>query len=126
MPTDDEIKAARREGKLLSVGLLEPDQDVPLGSLAQRLAEHCDGEVNAGDTMTTSRELEGQEPCTTANVEHVERPTSREDQLEDTLPCGSLGGSANAVAEILIEVRRAPIPMGRDLSFDDICRLPAI
>src|SRR5215470_11236215 len=126
MPTDDQIKAAGREGKLLGVGLLEPDRNVPQRRLAQCLSEHCDGEVNAGNTMTTSRELKGEEPCTTADVEHVERAPCRENKLKDALPGGPLGGSADTVAKVLIEVRRAPIPMGRHLSLDDISGLPMI
>jgi hypothetical protein len=126
MPADDEIKTARREGKLLSVGLLEPGRDTSLGRLAQSLAEHCGGEVNAGDTMTASRELEGEESCTAAGVEHVERAPLRQDDVEYTLPGGTFGGSPDGVAEVLIEVRRASIPMGRDLSLDDVNGLPAI
>src|SRR5215468_4555646 len=126
MPTDDEIKTAGREGKRLGVRLLEPNRDVPLGCLARRLAEHCDGEVNADDAMTKSRELEGEKSCTTADVEHLQRAPSRHDKLEDTVPCGPFGGSADTVAEILIEVRRSPIPVRRDLPFDDISGLPAL
>jgi hypothetical protein len=76
--------------------------------------------------MTTSDELEGKESCATPDVQHVKRAPRREEELEDTFPGGAFPGSAYAMTKLFIEVGRAPIPMGRYLSFDDTRGLPMI
>src|SRR5262249_56085628 len=57
----DEVEAASGERQLLGVALLELDRGGTLGRLAPRLGDHGGREVDAGDTMTTRRELEGEE-----------------------------------------------------------------
>src|SRR5207302_926390 len=54
--------------------------------------------------MTAGHELEGQEAGAAAGVERVERRSAGEDEVEDTVPGGTLGGGADAVAEVLVEV----------------------
>src|SRR5262245_31182351 len=45
-----------------------------------------------------------------------------EDQVEDPVPGRALGRRADAVAEILVEVRCAPIPVRGDLLLDGVVR----
>ena len=45
-------------------------------------------------------------------------PWAGSDEIEDPVPGGALGGRANAVAEVLVELRRSPFPVGRDLLLD--------
>ena len=70
--------------------------------------------------MTASRELEGEKAGAAAGVERVERASAGQNKLEDAVPGRALRWSADAVAEVLIEVRRPSIPMGRDLSPDEV------
>ena len=70
--------------------------------------------------MPAGRQLEAEEAGATAGVECVEPGSAREDQIEDAVPGGALSGGADAVAEVLVEVRCPPIPMGRDLLLDDV------
>src|SRR5262249_15754840 len=118
MAADDEVEATGGERELLGVGLLEADRDAALGGLATRLGDHRRGEVDAGDVMPTSRQLEAEEAGAAAGVEHAEPASSGKNEIEDAIPRGALGGRADAVTEILVEVRRPPIPVGGDLSLD--------
>src|SRR4029077_4359606 len=61
MAADDQVEAAGRERKLLGITLFEADRDVALHRLAPRLGQHRGCEVDAGDTMTATRELEAEE-----------------------------------------------------------------
>jgi hypothetical protein len=76
--------------------------------------------VDPDDVMAAGRELEGEEAGSAPGVERVERAPAGEDEIENSVPGGALGGGADAVAEILVEVRRPPIPVGRDLLLDDV------
>src|SRR2546422_6635993 len=70
--------------------------------------------------MTASRELKGEEAGAAAGVERVGSASGGKDEIEDTIPGGALGGRADAVAEVLVEVRCPPIPVGGDLLLDDV------
>src|SRR5207247_6401567 len=120
MTADGEVKAAGRERELLGVGFLEPDRDAKLRRLAPRLGDPRGREVDAGDVMAAGRELEGEEAGAAAGIERLERTSAHEDEVEDAVPGGALGGRADAVAEVLVEVRRPPLPVGGDLSLDDV------
>ncbi len=120
MPADDEVEAGRRERKLLGVGLLEPDRDRARCGLAARFRDHGGREVDTGDVMTPGRELEGEKPGAAADVERVEGAAAGEHEIEDAIPRSPLGGRADAVAEVLVEARGAPIPVGGDLLLDDV------
>ncbi len=50
----------------------------------------------------------------------MEDASAREDEIEDAVPGGPLGGRADAVAKVVVEAWRPPIPMGRDLLLDDV------
>src|SRR5207302_1144732 len=89
-----------------------------------RLGDHRRREVDADDVMPAGRELEGEEPRAAAGVERVERASGGKDQIEDTIPGGALGGRADAVAKVLVEVRRAPIPVGGDPLLDGVSHYP--
>jgi hypothetical protein len=121
----DEVEAAGGERQLLGVALLEPDRGGTLGRLAPRLGDHGGREVDAGDAMTTRRELEGEKAGAAANVERVERAPVREDESEDAIPRGPLGRRADAVAEILVEARGPTIPVGGDLLLDGVSQAAA-
>jgi len=70
--------------------------------------------------MTAGRELEGEEAGAAARIERVEYASASEDEIEDAVPGGALGGRADAVAKVVVEAWRPPIPMGRDLLLDDV------
>jgi hypothetical protein len=70
--------------------------------------------------MSAGREFEAQKAGTAADVERRESAGGREDQIEDTVPGGPLGWGADAMAEILIEVRRPSVPMSGDQLFDRV------
>src|SRR5262249_5120092 len=53
-------------------------------------------------------------------VERVDAGPRGKDEIEDAVPGRALGGRADAVAEVLVEVPRPPIPVGGDLSLDDV------
>src|ERR1700716_3948999 len=76
--------------------------------------------ADPGDLMPTGRQFEGEEAGAATGVERVERPFAREDEIEDAVPSGAFGGRADAMAEVLVEVRCPSIPMGSDLLLDDI------
>src|SRR2546422_1952765 len=125
MTADDEVKAGRPERELLGVGLLEPDRgDTAFPRLAPRLGDHRRRDVAPDDVVPAARELEGEEPRAAARVERVERTSGGKDQIEDTIPGGALGGRADAVAKVLVEVRRPPIPGDGDLLLDDVSHYP--
>src|SRR2546425_3167395 len=120
MTADDEVKTAGRERELLGVSLLQPDRDPAFRRLAPRLGEHRGREVNAGDVMAAGRELEREEPGAATGVKRVKRASAREDKSEDAVPGSALGGGADAVSEVLVEVGRPPIPMSGDLLLGDV------
>src|SRR5262245_52964148 len=64
----DEVEAAGGERQLLGVTLLEPDPRGTLCRLATRLGDHGGREVDAGDAMTTRRELEGEKAGAASDV----------------------------------------------------------
>jgi len=70
--------------------------------------------------VAAGRELEREEPGAAAGIERVERPAAGEDQIEDAVPRGALVARADAVAEVVVEGRRPPIPVGGDLLLDDV------
>src|SRR5262249_38338133 len=115
MTAHDKVEAAGRERELLGVGLLKADRDAALGRFAPRLGKHRRREVDAGARMTARCQLEAEKPCAAAPIERVERATLRQHKIEDAVPSGALAWRANAVPEILVEIRRPPAPMGGDL-----------
>ena len=115
MPADREIEAAGRKRQLFGVGLLEMDVEALHRRLAARLGQHRRREIDAGDAMPAGRQFEAEKTGAAAGVEHGERRARRDHQIEDAVPRGALGRAGDAVAEILVEARRAAIPMGRDL-----------
>src|SRR5262249_6107357 len=118
----DEVEPGRGERQLLGVGLLEADGDAALGGLATGLGDHRRREVDAGDAMAPGLELEGQEAGAAPGVERVEGAPSGEDEIEDAVPRRALAGRLDAVAKVLVEVRRPPAPMGGDLALDRVSR----
>src|ERR1700731_3242547 len=70
--------------------------------------------------MAASRQLKAEEAGAATGVERIERLAPLEDESEDAVPGGTLGGGADAVAEALVESRRAAAPMGSDLLLDDV------
>ena len=60
-----------------------------------------------------------EKPGAASDIERVERAAPggqrRDHEIENAVPGGAFGGAADAVAEILVEMRRAPVPMRRDL-----------
>jgi hypothetical protein len=70
--------------------------------------------------MTAGRELEGEEAGAAAGIERVEHASAREDEIEDAIPGGALRRRADAVAKVVVEARRPPIPVGGDLLLDDL------
>ena len=66
------------------------------------------------------RQLKAQKARAAARIERVERAVSRQDEIEDAVPGGALGGGADAVAKAGVKPGRAPAPMGGDLRFDQI------
>jgi hypothetical protein len=69
--------------------------------------------------MSPVREFEAQKAGATADVERIERD-ARQDQIEDTVPSAALGRGPDTMAEILVEMGSASVPMSGDLSFDRI------
>src|ERR1700751_3154659 len=88
------------------------------GRLATPLREHGRREVDRGDAVTARGKLEREEAGAAADIERVERASCREHEIEDAIPGGALGGRADAVAEVLVELRRSPLPVGGDLLLD--------
>ena len=89
-------------------------------ALRRASASIAGGEVDAGDTMAAARELETEKAGAAAGIERVERVPAAEDKIENAVPGGALGRGADAVAEILVEMRRASSPMGGDLLLDRV------
>src|SRR5271169_326760 len=117
MPADDEIKAAGRKWQLLGVGLFETDGSTLIGRLTARLGEHRGCKVDAGNAVSAVRQLEAQKPRAAARIEHIERAPPGQHEAENTVPGGAFRGSADTMPEILVEMRRPPSPMSRDLLF---------
>ena len=92
-----------------------------LRRLAPRLGDHRGREVHAGDAMAPGRQLEAEKPGAAAGIERVQVAAPREDEIEDAVPGSALRGRADAVAEVLVEVRCPPIPVGGDLLLDRVC-----
>jgi hypothetical protein len=61
---------------------------------------------------------------TAPDVERFERVGGRWGQIWDTVPGGALGRGADAMAEILVEMRRPSVPMSGDLLFDRVGLFP--
>ena len=120
MAADHEVEASGRERELLGVAFLEADRDRSRGRLAPRFGDHRGREVDAGHAVSAPDELEAQEAGAAPDVERLERPTAGEHQIEDTVPGGTLGGRADAVAEVLVESRGPAVPVRRDLLLDDV------
>ncbi len=70
--------------------------------------------------MSARRQLQAQKSGAAAEVERIERTSIRQNQAENAVPGGALGRGADAVAEILVEMRRPPVPMGGHLLFDPV------
>ena len=117
---DHEVKGRGREAKLLGVALLEADRGGTHRCLAPRLGDHRGREVDAGHAMAARQELEAEEPGAAADVERLQRPPAGEHEVEDTVPGGALGRRADAVAEIVVEARGAPVPVRRNLLLDHV------
>src|SRR4029453_17471822 len=81
---------------------------------------HGGREVDAGHAMPPSGELEGEKAGAAADVERIELASIRKDEREDAIPRRSLGGCADAVAEIFVEAGRPTIPVGGDLLLDGV------
>src|SRR5437870_9448322 len=118
MTAHDEVEAAGWERQLLGVRLFEPDRDTERLGLAPRLGDHRGREVDTDDVMPTGRELEAEESGAATGVERLELAAAGQHQIEDAIPRGALGRRADAVAEVLVEVRRPPVPVGGDLLLD--------
>ena len=105
-------------GQVLGVALLEAHRETLRRRLLARPGHHRRGEIDAGHAVPARRQFERQKPGAAADIERVERAapgTRRDHEIENAVPGGALGGAADAVAEILVEMRRAPVPMRRDL-----------
>src|SRR5262245_20120682 len=115
MATDDQVEAAGRERKLLGGGLFEPPRAGALGRLAAGLGDHGRREVDAGDPMTAAGELEREKAGAAADVERIDLPTGRKDEIEDAIPRRALARRLDAVSEFCVESRRPPVPVRRHL-----------
>jgi hypothetical protein len=71
--------------------------------------------------MAPGRQLEAEKAGAAAGIERIEVAAPREDEIEDAVLGSALRGSADAVAEVLVEVRCPPIPVGGDLLLDRVC-----
>src|SRR5262249_12651916 len=117
---DEQIETGRRVWKLLGVRLLEPDGGAARGSLAACLDEHRRREVDRGHAVAARGKLEREKPGPASDVERVERAPGGDDEIEDPIPRPSFRSGADAVAEVLVELRRPSFPVGRDLLLDDV------
>jgi len=115
---DNEAEAAGLERKLFGVGRYEMNGQ-PV-RLVPRLDQHGRREIDAGDMMPTRREFHGEEAGSAAGVERMEHASSAEEEIENAVPGGALRRRANTVAEVLIEVSRSAVPVGRDPALDVI------
>ena len=70
--------------------------------------------------MAAGRKLEAQKPGAAARVEHIEPAPPSQNEIENAVPRGTLRGRADAMSEILVEMRRPPAPVGGDLLFHRI------
>ena len=117
---DHQIETPGCEWELLGVRLLEAHGKAALGSFLFSSCNHRRREIDTGDAMPAGGKFEAQKPGAATGVERVESPPRRQCETEDPVPCRMFGGGADAVPEILIEMRRTPVPMSRDLLFDRI------
>jgi hypothetical protein len=122
VPADREVEAAGGERQVLGVGLLEADREACCRRFAAGFGEHRRGKIDARHAVSAHRQFEAEEAGAAAGVERVERPPGRRHQIEDAVPRGALGWAADAVAKILVEMRRPPVPMGGNLLFHWIAR----
>src|SRR5215469_4859377 len=120
MTADDEIEGAGRERQLLRIARLEAYRDAALHCFAPRLSKHSRRKVDPRDPMAASHELEAEEPGAATDIEDIERAPLRHREVEDTVPGGALSRGADAMSEILVEMRRPTIPVRGDLLFYDI------
>ena len=72
--------------------------------------------------MAARCQIEREEPGAAADVERVESSVDAKDAVEDPVPGRALGRLADAVAEVLVEVRCAPISVRGDLLLDGVVR----
>src|SRR6202047_5209125 len=70
--------------------------------------------------MTASRQLKAEETGAATGVKRIERRAPLEDESQDAVPRGTLGGGADAVAKGVVESWRPAAPMGSDLLLDDV------
>src|SRR3954451_899756 len=74
--------------------------------------------------MPARRQFEAQEAGAAADIERTEPKScaagSADRQIHDPVPSGALVRRRDAVAEIGVEMRRAPVPMRSDLLLDRI------
>jgi hypothetical protein len=70
--------------------------------------------------MSAGCQFEAKKAGATADIERVECAGCQEDQIEDTVPGGALGRGADAMTDILVEMRCPPVPMSRDQLFDRV------
>ena len=120
MAADHQVEARRRKRQLLGIGLLETHGQAAVGCLALGASDHRRREVDAGHAVPARRELQTEKTGAGAHVERVQCALRPQDEPEDAIPRRVLGRRADAVAEILVEMRRPPVPMGGDLLFDRI------
>ena len=120
VPADHQIETPGREWELLGIRSLEAHRKTALGSLLLSSRNHRRGEIDTGDAMPADGKFEAQKPGAATGVERVECSPRRQCETEDPIPCRMFGGGADAVPEILVEMRRTPVPMSRDLLFDRI------
>ena len=117
MPADYQIETPGCEWELLGVRLLEAHRKTTLGSLLLGSCNHRRCEIDTGDAVPAGGKFEAQKPGAATGVERVESSPRRQCETEDPIPCRMFGGGADAVPEILVEMRRTPVPMSRDLLF---------
>jgi len=115
MPADHQIEAARRIGQVLGVGCLEADRECLRLCLSAGQFQHRRCEVDPDDPVSPAREFQRQKPGAAADVERIEGAAGGHHEVEDAVPGGAFGGSLDAVPEILVEMRRTAVPVGRDL-----------
>ena len=115
MPADHQIEAACRIGQVLGVGCLEADRETLCLRLLPGQIQHRRREVDTDDPMAARSEFEGEKTGAAADIERIQRAAGGHHEVEDAVPGGAFGRRLDAVAEILVEMRRPAVPMGRDL-----------
>ena len=120
MPADHQVEAAARIWQPLGVALIEACRETLRRRLLARPRDHRGSEVEAGHAVAARRQFQREEPGAASDIERVERKAGRDHEIEDAVPGGAFGGAADAMAEILVEMCGAAVPMGGDLLFDGI------